>query len=252
MKKVLTYDLVTRLFHISFGVLFVISFSIGKFVDDDSVLHSYHMISGIMMSVIVVFRILWGVFGTKYAQFKSFKLKPRELKNYFKDILNGTTKRELGHNPASSYAAVAMFTLTLLLAISGLLMVNGVGGEFFEESHELLAGIFLVIVFFHIGGIVFHQFSHNDGIALSIFTGKKDPVEGEVPIQKNAILASVYFLILLFGSGTYLLGNFDQTNRNLHIGNFDFQLKEKEHGDEAHYEKDHSHRHGERHEEEDD
>ncbi len=113
MKKIVVYDLPTRAFHFLFGFLFIFSFSIGKFVDDDSWLYAYHMLSGFLMAFLIVLRILWGFFGTKYARFKSFQLRPKKLVDYFSSIVSGKTKRELGHNPASSYAAIIMFIMPI-------------------------------------------------------------------------------------------------------------------------------------------
>ena len=109
MQKVKVYDLPTRVFHLFFGVLFATSFLIGKFIDDESAIYAYHMLSGLMMVFMVILRIIWGIIGSKYAKFSSFKLNPKDLVKYFKNVLSGKTKRELGHNPASSFAAMPSF-----------------------------------------------------------------------------------------------------------------------------------------------
>jgi cytochrome b len=98
MSKVKVYDLPTRAFHLLFAVLFVTSFFIGKFIDDDSALYAYHMLSGLTMVFMVILRIVWGIIGSKYAKFSSFKLNPKDLAWYFQSILSGKSKRELGHN----------------------------------------------------------------------------------------------------------------------------------------------------------
>lgn len=79
MSIKLAYDLPTRIFHWCFALLFVFSFFIAKVIDDDSALYAYHMLSGILMSLLVILRVFWGFVGTRYARFSSFMLHPKDL-----------------------------------------------------------------------------------------------------------------------------------------------------------------------------
>lgn len=47
MKAKRVYDLPTRVFHWLFATLFVVAFTIGNTVDDESLVFSYHMIAGL-------------------------------------------------------------------------------------------------------------------------------------------------------------------------------------------------------------
>ena len=228
MQKVSVYDLPTRAFHLLFGVLFVTSFFIGKFIDDDSSLYAYHMLSGLTMAFMVILRIIWGIVGTKYARFSSFKLSPKDLIAYFQNILSGKTKRELGHNPASSYAAIVLFLLTFAIVGTGLLMVNGVAKEFFEEIHELFTLAFLLTVIFHIAGVVFHQLRHQDGMIFSMFNGKKEAVKGQLESYRNSPIVLVIFLLLVIGFSGNLLKNFDSQTGSLNLFGKQLQLGEHE------------------------
>ncbi len=125
MKSSLVYDLPTRLFHWIFSALFIISFTIGKFVDDESLLFSYHMISGLLLGSLVILRIIWGMAGTKHARFSGFALNPIDLRNYLVGIVSGSKKRWAGHNPASSWAALSMLIFALGLVTTGFLMTTG-------------------------------------------------------------------------------------------------------------------------------
>ncbi len=228
MDKTLVYDLPTRAFHWVFAALFVLSFTIGKVVDDDSSLYAYHMISGILMSALVVLRVAWGAMGTKYARFIHFNLSPIELKKYFLGILKNDSKRELGHNPASSFAAILMFILTFCLLGTGLLMVTGTFKEFFEEVHELLAHGFLLIVLLHITGVILHQLRHNDGMISSMLDGQKESIEGEEGIKSRSPIALVTFLISIFYFSATLIKSFDQEKGTLILFGYSLQLGEKE------------------------
>lgn len=69
------FDFPTRLFHWVFAALFLISFTIGKTIDDESVTFHWHMISGLTLGFLVTLRILWGFLGSHYARFQNFNLK---------------------------------------------------------------------------------------------------------------------------------------------------------------------------------
>jgi len=235
MKKVLVYDLPLRVFHWIFALLFVFSFSVGNFIDDDSWLYAYHMLSGITMSFMVILRIFWGIWGTKYSKFSSFKLKPSELVGYFKHILSGDTKRDLGHNPASSYAGVLMFINTFLLLLTGLLMVTGTSKDFFEDIHELLGFSFLILVISHIVGVVLHELRNKDGMIFSMINGKKDTVTGQDPISNQAPFVLVLLIILTLSFVSYLGKSYNTSTQSLNILGTSLNLGEKDNKHDVEY-----------------
>lgn len=250
-KKIQAYDLPTRIFHWAFAGLFIIAFAIAKIMDDDSSLYSYHMLAGIFMSFLVFLRIIWGLLGSRYARFSSFRLSPTELINYFKSILSSKSKRYLGHNPASSYAAIIMFIFTIGLAVTGILMSKGINKHFFEEVHELCANGFMVMVIFHVVGVLYHQVKHQDGMIFSMLNGKKEEVEHSGPIETNHNIVSIILITLMISFAISLKNNYNPNTSVLNI--FGTQLKLGE-GEEGYSDKkEHSKReHNEDNEEDDD
>lgn len=226
MNTVKVYDPVLRLLHWLLVFLFIISFSIGKFVDDESFLYAYHMLSGFLMVFLVIIRFFWGFIGSKYARFTHFKLDPAELLEYFRSLLQGKTKRELGHNPASSYAALIIFALIILMGGTGLFMIGGFYKEFFEEVHELAAFLLLIVILLHIAGVVFHQIKHHDGMITSMITGKKEVVIGQDPIEGNFKLSFLFASLFILGAASYLYKNFDTKEQTLILFTQKFQLGE--------------------------
>ncbi|MCB0414133.1 MAG: cytochrome b/b6 domain-containing protein [Bdellovibrionales bacterium] len=158
MKTSNAYDLPLRIFHWVFAMLFASSFYIAKVIDDDSALYVYHMLSGLIMTGLILLRVIWGFWGPKTARFSSFPLSINELINYFTSLFSHKTKRYLGHNPASSYAAIVMFIFTLGLATTGILMSLRINKHFFEDIHELAANGFIILVIIHIVGVIFFFF----------------------------------------------------------------------------------------------
>jgi cytochrome b len=240
MKKISVYDLPTRLFHWLFAFLFIAAFAIAKTVDDESPLFSYHMLAGLTIIFLLVLRFIWGFLGTTYARFSSFRLNPIELIRYFKDAVVGKTKAYLGHNPASSYAAVIMIACAIGLAVSGILMANVGENDSLEEVHELLAYIFLITVIVHVAGIAFHHLRHRDSLWSSMLDGKKKISPDTPGIAGTRPVAGLLFMILFVSWLGYMISNYDSGTQTLKIMGTELRLgeaeHESEHGYEGHYE----------------
>lgn len=225
MRSSLVYDLPTRLFHWLFSSLFLFSFIIAKTVDDDSIVFTYHMLSGLLLGGLILWRIIWGIIGSKYARFSGFNLNPLDLKDYFIGILSGSKKRWSGHNPASSWAAITMFALGLGLAITGYLMSIG-NKETFEDIHELMANTFIIIVGLHIAGLILHSLRHQDTIALSMIDGKKELSSNNESIPSSRRFAGLLLMALVVSAGLYLSKNFNSENGTLKLFGQTLQLGE--------------------------
>lgn len=223
MKNSKAYDFPIRVFHWLFALLFVLSFTIGNFIDDDSMLFAYHMLSGILMVFLVLLRVFWGFVGSTTARFRSFLLRPSDLVDYFISLLTNTNKRHLGHNPASSYAAILMMFFTIGLGSTGLLMSLRIYKHFFEELHELLAHGFLIVVILHIVGVLLHQIRHSDGMAFSMINGRKACVDDEHELKSNHPIIATLLIIVTFSMGSYLLKNYNYSTGTLSV--FSKQLK---------------------------
>ena len=227
MKKILIYDLPTRIFHWLFSVLFVVAFLITKTIDDDNPLFSYHMLAGLILGWLVVLRIVWGFIGTRYAKFSSFALKPSELLEYFKGILSGDKKKWIGDNPASSWAALVMLGSATFLAFSGILMTSGYK-KLLEDAHEIVANIFLITVLLHIAGIILHSFRHQDAISVTMLNGKKCGTEKDIKILSSKPLTAIIFLVLVFTFVGYLIQNYNVSTSELNLFGKNLTLIEKD------------------------
>lgn len=242
------YDLPTRVFHWIFAGSFITAFTISNTIDDENLAFSYHMIFGLIMVFSVVVRIIWGLFGSKHAKFSDFSLNLKNLVSYLKGILTGTNRKWVGHNPASSWAAVIMMISALGLGVSGVLMITGVAGEVLEEVHELLANTFLVVVILHIVGVIIHQSKHKDSIAMSMVTGFKQDLPETTESVSRHLGVGLLFLFLTVGFSAYLIQNFDSSSRTLSIFGSQLQLYENEGDDFDGYKHGESEEHEEREE----
>jgi cytochrome b len=184
MTKSYVWSLYTRIFHIfliiGVGFLFL-------FAEYDNLL-SYHAIVGYTVGVLLLFRILWGFLDVKYSKFKDFNFNLYDLKEYMFNIF-GTKKEYIGHNPASSWAVVAMLVLGILSVVSGTLVYGTQEGmgvfsflnttifkkmEFFEEIHEFFTNAFMFVIFAHIAGVVLDRLIDGPQTLQSMISGYKN------------------------------------------------------------------------------
>ncbi len=227
------YDLPTRLFHWMFVGLFVTAFLIAKTVDDESAVFSYHMLMGIVLSFIVGLRILWGIVGSHYARFSSYALNPRELMDYFEQLLTGKTPAYAGHNPASSWAAILMIIFALGLGLTGCLMSTEGNKETYEDVHELLANGFLVTALAHVAGVTLHTLRYRDWIGLSMITGNKKLVGSQKSLPHSHSGVALVFVALVVGWVANLYKNYDPQTQTLNLfGNPLIMGESKNEGDE--------------------
>lgn len=226
------FDIPTRLFHWLFAFGFVGAFLIGKFTSDEGILYPLHMLFGALMAIAVILRLVWGFVGSKYARFSSFRLSPLELIEYFK----GNFKPTIGRNPASSYAAIAMMGISLILPITGYLMLSANSeGQMHDikEVHELFATLFALIALLHIAGIIIHTITKHDPIGAAMINGEKNSVEGEVGIKSSYAAIGAVFLALIGGAAFALSNNYDAKNQSFKLGSQTLILGEQEEGGEA-------------------
>ncbi len=227
MRQQLVYDLPTRIFHWLFSGLFLVAFLVAKLVDDESSAFSYHMLAGLILSFVVILRIPWGFFGTRYARFSAFALNPRDLLAYFKGILSGSRKLWVGPNPASSWAAILMMVIALCLGITGFLMTSGINKSF-EDFHEFLAYGFLFLALTHIAGIVLHTIRHKDLIGPSMIHGKKACASANQAITSARPAFGVLMIGLVVVFGLNLFNNYDSQHRSLQFFGSTLQLTKNE------------------------
>ena len=186
-KSVTVWDPLVRIFHWSL----VSAFFIAYFTEDD--LLDVHVYAGYVIAGLLVFRLIWGVVGGRYARFSNFVKHPDEVWAYMKSIVKQHPKRYLGHNPAGGAMVVALLLSLILTTVTGLVIygieesagplagsLSGLGEfweELAEETHEFFSNATLALVFFHVAGVLVTSFQHKENLVKSMLNGKK-PEDG--------------------------------------------------------------------------
>ena len=129
---------------------------------------------------LVVFRLLWGLLGTRHARFAAFVRGPKAIGRYLGSMLHGRPEHHAGHNPAGALAIVLLLGLALAVAASGYGVYNELTGEWLAKAHEVIAKLMLGVVGVHVAGVVVGSLLHRENLVRAMLTGRKHgrPDEG--------------------------------------------------------------------------
>jgi len=182
--KTYVWTLPTRLFHWML-VLYILS---AFLTSEWEWLLDFHAALGYGVTVLLLFRLLWGFLGPRYSRFRDWPLSPKELVDFLRNIFR-PVKKYPGHNPAASWVMLGILLTTLLVVLSGVL-AYGVqegkgplawlnsswfeGMEIFSESHEFFSTLLLLLIAAHLGGVALDFLKEREtGTLRSMITGEK-------------------------------------------------------------------------------
>lgn len=174
-RKILVWDAPVRVFH----WLMVASFAGGWLTAESEQWRLVHVTLGYTMAGLVLFRVLWGLWGTRYAKFSSFVRGPAAIKRYAAGLLRGRHESHTGHNPAGALAIIALLGLTLLVALSGWAIYNDLAGHWLENVHEAAANVMLAIVGAHVAAVLWTSWRLRENLVGAMVTGRKPGTPGQ-------------------------------------------------------------------------
>lgn len=169
-QSVLVWDVPIRIFH----WLLVVSFAGAWLTSESEAQQMIHYAFGYSACTLVLFRIIWGIVGTRYARFSQFIKGPAETIRHIKLLMTGSEHSSLGHNPAGAIAMISLMILILLIGLTGYWSVKEFLGDFMSEAHETISNITLVIVAIHVGAAIIMSFLQKENLVKSMVSGKKE------------------------------------------------------------------------------
>lgn len=217
---VLAWDLPTRLAKWTLAALVGLAF-VSKYYGDVGLV--WHRWNGLVILVVVVFRLLWGVLGGTTARFADFVRGPKAAFTYLRGLVTGRGGVYLGHNPLGGWMVVALLAAVLAQAVSGLftsddIMVDGPLVSAFDSSwtslgsmlHQRIYPILLALIALHVGvNLLYTLFK--DNLLLAIIVGRKPRrayVDHAAARPGSVVLALTLLLVsvaIVFG-GIWALG----------------------------------------------
>lgn len=194
--EMIVWDPWVRLFHWTLVVAFTLAYFVqeGPFEEwleniDGAWLQLIHVWSGYVIVGLLIFRLIWGFTGPRYARFSDFVRGPREILAYTKDVLMLRAPRYLGHNPAGGAMIIALLLSLTITVIAGLMLYGADKGlgplagllmgstdgfiNATKEIHEFFANFTLVLVVGHLTGVIWESLLHRENLAHAMITGRK-------------------------------------------------------------------------------
>jgi cytochrome b len=174
--------------------LIVVGFAIDYVTDQPLLLHAW---VGYTIAAIVVMRVLWGFVGSRPARFHEFVCRPATVFAYLRDLLLLRSRRYLGHSPAGGAMVIALLVMLCATGVTGLLTDgarNHAGPLAFwfvtpqtagaavappqewrsyKQVHSLFANLTLLLVGFHVTGVLFASYAHRENLVRAMLTGRK-------------------------------------------------------------------------------
>ena len=177
------WDPLVRAFH----WLLASAFLIAWLTEDDWL--DLHVPAGYTVLGLVMFRVVWGVIGTRHARFTGFVRSPATTLAYLKDVMAVRARRYLGHNPAGGAMVIALLLSLTITTVSGLalygynefsgplaeLMFSAPSwlGSPLEGIHEFFASFTVLLISLHVAGVALTSLLHRENLVRSMFTGHK-------------------------------------------------------------------------------
>jgi cytochrome b len=172
------WDLPTRLFH--WLLVALIAFSWWSAENEELDLHLY---SGYAVLTLLLFRLMWGLFGSSTARFASFVRGPSAVLSYLR---NPGGWRPVGHTPIGALSVIAMLGLLVVQVATGLIQTDDDGliegplaplvsfetSEAAHDVHDFTFDVLLVLIGLHVAAIIFYRLVHGKSLLRAMITGK--------------------------------------------------------------------------------
>lgn len=180
-KRIKVWDLPTRLFH--WGLLAAVFYSwLSVEILEDMQQHFY---AGYVVLTLLLFRISWGLVGSRYSRFRAFFFPVSEIMAYIKGITQTSNKPYLGHNPLGSLSALAIIFVLLSQASLGLFSTDDyffgpLAGLVSRDTMAWLSSLHLdnvnviyALLGLHVLAIIYYKLRKKEPLTKAMLTGYK-------------------------------------------------------------------------------
>jgi cytochrome b len=229
-QQLYVWDFPTRLFHWLLVAAICAQYLTAEILDDAV---QWHFYGGYFILGLVIFRVLWGIWGAYYARFNQFVHTPQATWHYAKSLsgmksLSGTRPSEhiyvpsIGHNPLGAYSIIFILSILLTQSISGLFITDEIfhDGPYYSAVSESTRDVMnwlhhqgfnaiLLFLALHLSAILIYKIFKKQNLVASMLHGKKQQDDtASWPPTKNhwlrfTLLASisavaVYLIVVVF------------------------------------------------------
>ncbi|MEQ8345242.1 MAG: cytochrome b/b6 domain-containing protein [Sneathiellaceae bacterium] len=210
-RTVRIWDLPTRLFHWLLVLLLIVSW-----VSAENDAQDIHATSGYLLAGLLLFRLCWGLVGSRTSRFADFVRGPRSVLAYLASMGRGTAPRWHGHNPAGGVMVVVLLLAVAAQVGTGLfanddILFEGPLRQFVSDDlsatltglHHRIFNILLALAIVHVTAALLYWVAKRDNLILPMITGRANlPAGPDKPMVNNWLGLAV---LLALTAATYLV-----------------------------------------------
>lgn len=204
-RQILIWDLPLRLFH--WGLVICLA---GSWITAEAGFDwtQWHFYFGYASLTLLLFRIIWGFAGARYARFSSWPIQPRAVLQSLTELFKPTAHPQLGHNPLGSLAIILMLASVATQAITGLFISDDIfwagpyNGAVSSDTagrlaniHHLNFDLLVTLVSLHLLAMVFYRLYKKEHLVGAMITGHKLASETAQPAS-NQLLSGLMVLLI--------------------------------------------------------
>ncbi len=180
-RMIKVWDLPTRLFHWLGAALVAAAYGSWRL---NWML--WHVRIGLALLALVIFRLLWGVWGSESARFSRFLASPSAAFRHLARLFEHTPDRETSHNPAGGWMVVVLLGLLLGETLSGVYVNNDIANESdlteivppiianaITDLHTILWWALVAAIALHIAAILVYAVAKGQNLTRPMLTGAK-------------------------------------------------------------------------------
>jgi cytochrome b len=158
---------------------------------------------------LIIFRLIWGFVGTKYAKFSSFIAGPNSMLAYLKSVISKQHTLSVGHNSVGGLILPAVIILVGLQAISGLFTSDDIvySGPYYDSAntdlqncmqwlHHNIFHILLAIIGLHLVAIGWYLVFLKHNLTGPMLNGKK-VVSQQQGIEHSQLIKAILIMCLV-------------------------------------------------------
>jgi cytochrome b len=127
---------------------------------------AWHIWSGCGILTLLIFRLLWGFFGSSTARWTSFVRGPAAIRDYLRGQWSG-----IGHTPLGALSVLALLGAVAIQVALGLFsededgifmgplsrLISSDSSDRIRDLHELWFNVVLGLIILHVAAIIFYR-----------------------------------------------------------------------------------------------
>lgn len=206
MKQHLVWDIPVRLFHWLLVLCLLGQWLTAEVLEDAMEIHFY---IGYFTLGLIIFRLIWGFAGTKYAKFSSFITGPKAMLAYSKTVVSPQHKLSIGHNALGGLILPIVIILVGLQAISGVFTTDQIvySGPYYATAnadlqqwmqwlHHNIFDLLLGIIGLHLIAIGWYVIFLKHNLIRPMFDGKK-AIASKDGIPHSQLIKAILIMCLV-------------------------------------------------------